>query len=261
MKLGMSYNVFDGEELLKYSILPIRKHIDYISVVYQEVSNFGMKCTDKLLPLLKELKDSGLVDQLYCYVPKVNNDYNATNQDQEVEKRNIGLRLSRQNGCTHHMSLDVDEFYTPEQFKFMRDDMENSLADVGACKHCQYYKDSIYILNPKEEEFVSTIFKIYDYTQFVFDQLCCVAIDPTRKCNNSMWRIYNRAEVEMHHMSFVRNDLRRKIMNHSSRVGIINNIDKICDYYDNWKYPNPAMWAGGNLISVIEIPRLFSIKD
>ena len=47
MKLGISYNVFDGEELLEKSILCIRDQVDFISVVYQEKSNFGNQCDPK----------------------------------------------------------------------------------------------------------------------------------------------------------------------------------------------------------------------
>ena len=34
MKLGVSYNLFDGEELLESSIKSIRDNVDYVSVVY-----------------------------------------------------------------------------------------------------------------------------------------------------------------------------------------------------------------------------------
>ena len=56
MKLGVSYNVFDGEELLESSIKSIRSEVDYISVVYQTVSNFGNQCSEELIPLLNRLK-------------------------------------------------------------------------------------------------------------------------------------------------------------------------------------------------------------
>lgn len=39
-KLGITYSLFDGEELLKYSIKQIRKSADYINVVYQK--NHGL---------------------------------------------------------------------------------------------------------------------------------------------------------------------------------------------------------------------------
>ena len=41
MKLGVAYNVFDGEELLEYSIKSIKAFVDFIVVVAQETSNYG----------------------------------------------------------------------------------------------------------------------------------------------------------------------------------------------------------------------------
>lgn len=52
MKVGISYNLFDGEELLESSIKSIRDNVDYISVVYQTVSNFGNPCSEDLVTLL-----------------------------------------------------------------------------------------------------------------------------------------------------------------------------------------------------------------
>ena len=52
MKLGVTYSLFDGEELLPFSILSIRPHVDYINVVFQEHSWFGDKCTPLVRPML-----------------------------------------------------------------------------------------------------------------------------------------------------------------------------------------------------------------
>ena len=57
MKLGVSYNLFDGEELLEGSIKQIRSEVDYISVVYQEVSNFGESCDKNLLIFFSSILD------------------------------------------------------------------------------------------------------------------------------------------------------------------------------------------------------------
>ena len=259
MKLGISYNLFDGEELLKYSIKYIRNSVDYISVVYQEVSNFGDKCTDELLPLLHRLNSAGQIDELYLYTPIVDNRQDDTNYNQEVEKRNIGLELSRKNGCTHHMTMDVDEFYTPEQFEYMKRGMLQMDYFSGVCQHRQYYKDSIYQLSPPENEYIATIYKILPETKYIYNIPCVVPIDATRKTNNKDYRIFSRPEVEMHHMSFVRKDIRKKLMNHQCRRFLLDKIDMVAKYYETWKYPEPVMWAGGNFLKVIQVPRQFEI--
>ena len=73
MKLGISYNIFDGEELLEDSIKSIKNKVDYISVVYQEISNFGNPCNEGFsTTLLEKLKSEGLIDELYKYRPQLN---------------------------------------------------------------------------------------------------------------------------------------------------------------------------------------------
>lgn len=260
MKLGISYNLFDGEELLKYSISSIRNSVDYISVIYQTVSNFGEKCSENLIELLQTLQKDGLINELYYYEPVVNNNLNATNQNQEVTKRNIGVELSRKNNCTHHMVIDTDEFYVESEFKNMKSIIESGF-DTGYCKHIQYYKDSIYRKDPMEEEYVETIFALHENTKICFNQPCVVPVDPSRKSNNINFRIFNRSEIQMHHMSFVRNNLRKKLMNHTSRPSLMATNEMVCKYYETWQYPNPIMWAGGAMVNVVQVPRLFNIKD
>jgi hypothetical protein len=258
MRLGASYNVFDGEELLENSIRYIKEQVDYVSVVYQEISNFGDKCSDSLLNLLDKLVNKKHINELYKYTPEIHNEITDRNHDQEIEHRNIGLELSRKNGCTHHMSLDVDEFYVDIELAYAKKIIEEGGYDASAWMHLQYYKDSIYLIYPPEIEFVGGIYELTPDTKFVFSG-GYPPTDPTRKTNNQDYKIFSRKEIQMHHMSFVRKDIRKKYMNHTSRADIIKNIDKIVDYYNNWEYPAPAMWAGGNLVKVIKIDRMFDV--
>ena len=125
--LGVAYNLFDGEELLEYSIKNIRKNVDFICVVWQKISNYGEKCNDGLEELLNRLASEGLVDKLYLYEPDIVNTNGENASLKETRKRNIGLELCRENGCNYHMTIDADEFYIDEQFKFMKKEMENRL--------------------------------------------------------------------------------------------------------------------------------------
>jgi hypothetical protein len=61
MKLGISYNLFDAEEHLESSIKQIRNSVDFISVVYQQTSNFGDKSNPNLIKLLNNLANTQLV--------------------------------------------------------------------------------------------------------------------------------------------------------------------------------------------------------
>jgi hypothetical protein len=262
MKLGVSYNLFDGEELLEYSIKSIRNNTDFISVIYQEISYHGIKCSDGMLHFLLNLKDNGLIDEIVLFEPDIADTSGENASLNETKKRNLGLEISIKNGCTHHMSMDVDEFYTEDQFIYMKNTIEDGDFNCAAVKHCQYYKDSIYILKNKEEEYVTTIEKITPETKYVYMEDYPVPVDPTRKTNNKNCRVFDRSEIEMHHMSFVRKDIKKKLNNSASRRHFSDKtINKVDEYYKNWSFPNPAMWAGGNLLDVIEVPRLFKIYN
>ena len=124
MKLGIAYNVFDGEELLTSSIENMRDMVDFICIVYQTPSNFG-NVNLNLEPLLKHLKKEKLIDFAYKYEPKFNKNEDGeidflNGTENEQEKRNIGLDICRANGCDYFMTIDTDEFYNKEQFDKMK---------------------------------------------------------------------------------------------------------------------------------------------
>ena len=53
-----------------------------------------------------------MIDEIYLFEPDLNDTSGDNPQFNETLKRNVGLELSKKNGCTHHMTIDVDEFYT-----------------------------------------------------------------------------------------------------------------------------------------------------
>ena len=254
MKLGVSYNIFDGEELLENSIKSIRKNVDYISVVYQEVSNFGNPCNDNLVPLLNRLKNEGLVDEIFKYRPQTQRGGHFN----EINKRNIGLSLSEGVKCTHHMAMDSDEFYTDEQFKFLKKEMIEGDYDSSCCQMVTYYKEPKYRLDPKEDYYVSLIYKIQNGKQYVMGLPFPTLVDPTRRMEGGKCKIFTRDEIEMHHMSYVRKDIRKKLQNSSASPNF-KNIDKIVNYYDSWEYPNQGLMGGApdKLFDIIKVKELF----
>lgn len=251
MKLGVSYNVFDGEELLEGSIKQIRSEVDYISVVYQTISNFGEQCDKNLIPLLEDLKTRGLVDEIYPYFPT------SFGSGNEISKRNIGLELSKNNGCTHHMSMDTDEYYETEQFKYLKKIMQEKGYDSSYCQMKSYYKTWEYQLDPPEDYYVSLIFNIENESEYISSHPAPVRVDPTRKMSNKTNPIIlERKDIEMHHGSYIRNDIRRKLINSSAKNIYLKEIDKIVNHYNNWEFPDKVLWAGKTL-NVKKVNNLF----
>ena len=240
MKLGVSYNIFDGEELLEGSIKQIRDMVDFISVVYQKKSNFGNPCTENLIPLLNRLQSEGLIDELHEYKPE-----QLGGHINELNKRNIGLMISKNNNCTHHMSMDSDEYYLPNEFEYLKNKIIDGEYDSSFAKMLTYYKSWEYQLDPPEEYYVPLIVKIKENNEYVFGYPSPVLVDPTRsisKLNSPI--ILTRNEIQMHHGSYIRDDVRMKLINSSASVNFNHEIDKIVNHYNNWEYPDKVLWGG-----------------
>jgi hypothetical protein len=256
MKLGVSYNVFDSEELLEGSIKQIRDSVNFISVVYQTKSNFGNPCNENLVPLLKKMKEEGLIDYLFEYKPNVNLGAGFN----EVIKRNIGLSLSTRNACTHHMSMDADEYYIQSQFELLKEQTIENDLDSSYCQMKTYYKSWEYQLDPPEEYYVSLIFKIKENNSFEFAKNCPAMVDPTRRMEPGNYKIFKRNEIEMHHGSYIRNDVKLKLENSSACDNFREHIHEIVDYYDKWEFPKPAFVGGRPCVlhNIKKVEKLFN---
>lgn len=257
MRLGVSYNVFDGEELLKDSILSIRDSVDYISIVYQTISNFGQPCNEGLVGLINSLVDEGLVNEISLYNPVVNGNPHGN----EITKRQIGLNLSIKNQCTHHMSMDCDEFYVKEEFDKLKELMDVNGYGAAVAQMVTYYKDSNYRFDPKEAYYVPIITKIVPGLRYGCGNLG-VLTDPTRTTNSSNVYRVDRNFLEMHHMSYLRADIGRKLNNSSAKVNF-RGVQKIIDHYNNWVFPNVALMNGdsGGFNSVVETEMIFKLEN
>lgn len=239
MKLGISYNLWNGEELLRSSILSIRNSVDYISVVYQDKSNHGNK-KDDLKPFLKSLFKDKLIDEFWSY--DLLSSHPRTN---EMIKRNIGLSLSRIVECTHHLSIDVDEFYVKKQFDNAKKYIECNNIYVSVCQLQDYYKYPTLQIIPPKTYYVTFIFKIIPGIRFIESTRFPVLVDPTRRLSIfNPFKRFQRKELEMQHMSYVRKDIRLKLENSSSCHSFSDKIESVIRHYENFKEGDQAMFAG-----------------
>lgn len=232
MKLGVHYNIFDGEELLEKSILSVRDHVDYIFVVFQEISNYGNKGNPKAVELLDDLFSRKLIDGCYYdFKP----DLNLSPHENEVRKRNLGLIECRRNGCSHVLGMDADEFYVGSEFIEAKEKIEREFFDSSACKMWTYFKSPTYRIQPPEKYHVPFIQKIFPSSQYILHHSFPVLVDPTRRLNNrnDSFHLF-RPSFKMHHMSFVRKDIRSKIMNSSAKVNF-KDPEGYVRYFEKWE--------------------------
>lgn len=226
IKFGASYNVFDGIELLEGSIKSIRESVDFISVVYQNVSNSGQETDEDIKGLLDNLKGLGLVDEIFLYNPKLNMGLHWN----ELEKRKIGVYLSQNADCKYHLSADCDEFYLKEQLEYVKKCyLDDETIDGGYCQMQTFFKEPTFRVKPDNQYFVSLFFNVENDNNYILGLNGVVICDPTRnmKCNNP--KIFKREEVEMYHYSFVRKNIMKKTNNSSSKSAYnydLNEFDK-----------------------------------
>jgi hypothetical protein len=209
MKLGVSYMVFDGSELLEAAILSIRNQVDFVSVIYQSTSYFGNPAESQLELTVKRLEYSGLIDQLVHREP----DLSLHHKDNELGYRNLGLQLSKEAACTHHLTLDVDEFFNESQLAYAKTQMNG--YDVSIVPMSVYYKKPTYLIVPDQKLHISFIHSVEnEYDRTVTFEEFPFRLETTRrlKCH-AKCRIFSKEEVNMHHMAYVRKDIRRKLEN------------------------------------------------
>lgn len=209
-RLGASYNLFDGEELLEASARSIRKQVGFINVVYQDVSNCGEK-REPLAPMLELLKAKGVVDSYVRYDP----DLSLLPHENESRKRRWGLKICRQRGCTHYLDMDVDEFYRDEELVWAKMVVVANRLAISACTWYDYVKSSKYRFLVPSVNYVPLITKIPRLLFKTAGEFPC-SVDGTRSIvRKGRFYLFPRTEISMHHMSYVRKDLDRKLRNSS----------------------------------------------
>ena len=262
MRLGVSYNVFDGEELLEESITKIRESVDFICIVYQTTSNYG-EYRDDLEPFLVDLKQRGLVEYLYQYKPK-EIEGRHRGELNEVVKRNIGRDICVKVGnCSHHITMDCDEIFIPEEFDSAKNQVIYNDFDTTYVSYDNYYKNTNLILSQKSfmKETKQRTMNL-GYMSFIVkcDErnygtgLTPLILDPTRTIDCKDFHIFNRRDIKMHHYSYIRKDeksLRRKLNNTSfnQMTKSENSVDRIVNDFINYKDGDKAtvMWVNGFL--------------
>ena len=262
-KIGVVYNVFDGEELLESSIRSIRDKVDFIVVIFQTISNFGNHYTQSKLEC-ERLLELGLINKAQHYVPTIQymengNVFWESGTSNEMAKRNLGLDICREEECTHLLMMDTDEFYIGKQFDYALDEILEGDYDTSFCQMVTYYKKPNFILEPKESYYVPFIIKIKPNTEYKLFVSYPYRIDQTRQTDVGNCIAFMRDELEMHHMSYVRKDIEKKFVN-SSSVFPKEQIDDVVKHFRNWRKGGRALLLGERIFSTVETDNIFNVK-
>ena len=226
MKLAAIYNVFDGEELLEKSIKQIRSHCEGIIAVVQRISNLGYQYEGGLRTCLL-LQSKGLIDTIAEYKP----DLSASAIQNELTKRQLSVDLSKQGGFTHFILIDCDEFYHSDQFERCKQVVEENgwIATVSPIQ--SYFKTPTLTIG-LDSYFVPFIHQLGPET-CLHNEHYPYKVDPTRSVRlpeGSTVFGFVPDDLTMHHYTWVRQDIFRKVNNSSCRDYIFNRSGLLEDY-------------------------------
>jgi hypothetical protein len=244
MRLAAIYSVFDGEELLEGSIAQIRPHLDFVLCAAQTISNQGehydggwCKC--------QELKSRGLEDELTLFTP-VPGEKPAR---MERDKRIGGARAVAERGFTHFLYLDCDEYYDTEQFAagkglVDRDDIDGSVAHMKT-----YFKRPDWQLEGLESDYVPFIHRARVDIRNV-GRRYPFPCDATRTVDAQNVIALPAEVIVMHHYSWVRNDIMRKVRN-STLAGYLKEQSTLLQDYNRAQLGDSVSHGTRRLIQTV----------
>lgn len=210
MKLAAIFNVWSDWDLLEHSVKHITLLVDGVIIVASRYSNYG-----EFEEIPAEWRDKVHVREPIYKIPMF----------AETYKRNCGLDIARENGYTHFLMMDTDEFYNPDEFNQAKGLFHVKQDLQGLVCQLQCYFKSPTLTIGIEKTRVPFIHKLTPTIKHEFNRNYPYAwegndirIDPTRSLNiNSGVELI---DLTMHHYSWVRRDHKKKIRNSTARKNI-----------------------------------------
>lgn len=216
MRLCSIINVWaDCLELLPFCIQNHLQFCDGIIVVWSSTSNHGVKDDRMLEFVVKNGYPSNVL-----FVQK-EPQKGLKPLENEIIKRNHGLRIAKEQGYTHFLIADADEYYIPEDVNEEKERFDNPNLNGLVCGMFVFVKSPL--LWTDTYTLVAFIQKISrdvsvgrfkDYPFAYKDRKAF--IDPSRRISHKKGVEFS--EIMMHHMSYIRNDIDLKINNSSAKL-------------------------------------------
>lgn len=257
-KLGYGIIVFDDVFHLKNMISEIRDFVDEVVICLQNESYYGIPIEQEIVDYSHTLVEDHLVDHIIWFVPTEHHEETGAHAPRlvETDKRNFILDfLENECNCSHSMVVDSDEFYCAGDFMDAKRSIdENQNIHLSYCEYVNYYRDYRHVMVWPFHAYVPFITESkyrFNFFNGTFDK----PSDPTRryeiKEKGIQYAIFNFTTIKMHHLSWIRKDIRKKIDNWSSKKYFENEVglrERIIERYENYK-------EGQNAIIMFRVPK------
>jgi hypothetical protein len=253
MKLTAIVNAWaDTIELLPFCLDNIGKMVDSTIVMWSKKSYRGVE-SDAVMEFMMNYKPK--TDVRFQQLEPIK----AAPHINEVRKRNQGLKEAYQDGATHFIMLDADEFYIKDQFvnEWARFHTNQDLNGIVCPLKVFLGKPTLWC---EDHTLVPAIHKLQRNTEvgpfrkYPFAVNGGTArIDPTRRVNFTHGIVLS--EMVMYHMSYVRKDMRMKIDN--SAANLVKSTDMILNEMEQVR---PGYFSRMYNKTVQECPNYFNIS-
>lgn len=211
MRLVAIFHCWDDWQILRHSVDNIRPLVDGIIIIGSTHSNYGEHS-----PIPSEWHN----DELFLREPKFHIPLHS-----ETDKRNYGLEIAKDQGYTHFITCDADEFYKPDEFLKAKERFEDPNLNGLVCPVVVYFKSPTLCLG-RDITLVPHIHKLTKNIRHEFNRAYPhswvqgqIRIDPSRSLNINSGVEYTD-DVEMHHYSWIRKDYQKKIRNSTARKNL-----------------------------------------
>ena len=256
-KLGLGIIAFEGTEHLKNIIYEIKDLCDCVVICLQKTSYHGDPIKQNDIDDVEYLKECNLVDDIIWFEPSnlYENEQKIGPRLIETDKRNFILDyLENEKKCSHGIIIDSDEFYDREDFKTAKAYINSQdEIHVSYCQYINYYRDYKHLM----------VWPFYCYVPFITEIKFRFSFkhgsfakpsDPTRRYfldnSNKSYHILPFKMIKMHHLSWIRKDIERKIDSWSSKQLFSNVVglrEAALERYYNYK-------EGQNAIILFNVP-------
>lgn len=261
-KLGLGIVCFEGSEHLYNIIYELRDIVDYIVIGIQKISYNGENIDNTDLYEVNRLKKIGFIDKIIY----IDTDKKKFPRIQETDKRNSLMRDIQDNGCSHALIIDSDEYYVRNSFKKALDKIDRNNYEITYCQYVNYYKDYRHYLVYPYSEGMYVPFVTRSRYRFEWQgQDFPLPSDPTRRYSRPKilkmnpvthqavlnpfthrpetqrflvdYYVFPWEELKMHHFSWIRYNIRKKMNVWSSKSYFgtkkaLSLIDRSADTFD-----------------------------
>jgi len=257
-KLGIGIIAFEGLEHIpniisnfKFAMQKTGISSYYIVLFLQKYDYFQRtKIAEDDIELALKLKELDFIDDVMFFMY----DSKKRTNDIELEKRNTLLNILNDNGCSHNIIIDSDEFYTKDSLvKSMNYIIENN-PDITYCQYLNYInEENILLYKYAEGMYVPFITrKGFSFgLPTVYSSVVNLPSDETRRYiydkNKDSLHIFPFEDIHMKHMNLMRIDLHKKFKVWSSQHCVDNYEEKVNDMIKEVENFDYEKWKGKSL--------------